>query len=86
MVAETYRFLMILGDNFGDFVDGYKGSLAERQALADKHQDLWGSKWIVIANPTYGSWESAPFGHDYKQSGDLRRKMKSDAMTAWEPK
>ncbi len=86
VVAETYRVLMIVGDNFGDFVDGYKGSLAERQALADQHQDLWGSKWIVIANPTYGSWESAAFGHDYKQSVDLRRKMKSDAMTAWEPK
>ena len=86
VVADKYRVLMIVGDNFGDFVDGYKGSMSERQALADKHQDLWGSKWIVIANPTYGSWESAAFGHNYKQSGDLRRKMKSDAMTAWEPK
>ena len=86
VITAKYRLVMVVGDNFGDFVDGYKGSVDERHALMDKHKDLWGSKWIVIANPTYGSWESAPFGHDYKKSGDQRRKIKLDAMRAWQPK
>ncbi len=84
VITAKYRLVMVVGDNFGDFVDGYKGSMAERQALADKHKDLWGSKWIVIANPTYGSWDSAAFGHDYKQSRDERRQMKLDAMAVWQ--
>jgi predicted secreted acid phosphatase len=24
--------------------------------------------WIVLANPAYGSFESAPYGHDFKLS------------------
>ncbi len=86
VIAAKYRLVMLVGDNFGDFVDGDKASLAERRALADKHQDLWGSKWIAIANPMYGSWESAAFGHDYRLSRDRRREMKRDALTPWRPK
>ncbi len=86
VITEKYRLVMVVGDNFGDFVDGYKGSVEERHALAAKDNDLWGSKWIVIANPTYGSWESAAFGHNYKQSGDERRQLKLDALTSWQPK
>ncbi len=86
VIAAKYRLVMLVGDNFGDFVDGDKDSLAERRALADQHKDLWGSKWIVIANPMYGSWESAAFGHDYKLSRDRQREMKRDALTPWRPK
>jgi acid phosphatase len=73
--------LLVLGDNFGDFVDGYKGSLEERKALMEKHKDMWGTKWIVLPNPSYGSWESAPFGHDYKEPD--QRGKKQGAMAAW---
>jgi acid phosphatase len=86
VITANYRLVMVVGDNFGDFVDGYKGSIDERHALAAANASLWGSKWIVIANPTYGSWESAGFGHSYKHSSDERRQMKLDAMTAWQPK
>jgi len=27
--------------------------------LASKYDEWWGSKWIVLPNPTYGSWEQA---------------------------
>jgi acid phosphatase len=42
-----------------------------------------GRDWIFIANPEYGSFESAPFGHDFKISPDERRKMKIDTLPAW---
>ncbi len=82
-VAKDYRVLLVVGDNFGDFVDGYKGSLAERQALMGEHGQRWGRQWIVLPNPSYGSWESAPFGHDYKIPEAQRRKLKLDALSAW---
>lgn len=82
-IAENYRIVMVVGDNFGDFVDGYKGSLTEREALMTKHGDMWGSRWFVIANPMYGSWESAHFGHDWKLPSEQRRQMKHDAMGIW---
>lgn len=55
-VAQTHRIVQLLGDNLGDFVDGYNGTPAHRQQLYDTHADLWGRQWIVLPNPQYGSW------------------------------
>jgi acid phosphatase len=82
-VAKDYRVLMLLGDNWGDFSDDYGGTEAERQASLDKNMAHIGHDWIVIANPEYGSFESAPFGNDYKKSADQRRQEKIDALPSW---
>ncbi|MEJ0013564.1 MAG: HAD family acid phosphatase [Bauldia sp.] len=82
-VAKDYRVLLMLGDNWGDFSDDFGGSETERQASLDKNIAHIGHDWIVIANPEYGSFESAPFGNDYKKSADQRRQEKIDALPAW---
>jgi predicted secreted acid phosphatase len=33
--------------------------VGDRFTLADKYAGYWGAKWIILPNPTYGSWESA---------------------------
>jgi len=58
-VAAKYRILLLIGDNFEDFVSVADKSMGGRDALASKYDDWWGSKWIVLPNPTYGSWEQA---------------------------
>jgi 5'-nucleotidase (lipoprotein e(P4) family) len=58
-VADTYRILLLVGDNFEDFVSVTDNSLAARDVLVSKYDEWWGSKWIVLPNPTYGSWEQA---------------------------
>ena len=82
-VAKSYRILLNIGDNFGDFVDEYRGSEAERLKVLEEHRDRWGREWIMIANPSYGSFESAPFGHDFKLSDAEKRKAKRGALDAW---
>ena len=82
-VAKTYRILLNIGDNFGDFVDEFRGSEAERLKLMEEHRDRWGREWIMIANPTYGSFESAPFGHDFKLSNADKRRAKRGVLEAW---
>lgn len=82
-IAKTYRILLNIGDNFADFVDEYRGSEAERQKVMDQHKDRWGREWIMIANPSYGSFESAPFGHDFKLSNGDKRKAKRRVLDAW---
>ena len=58
-VAKNHRVVMLLGDNLGDFLDGVGGDVAARQALIAPYADWWGSLWIMLPNPSYGSWESA---------------------------
>ena len=39
-----------------------------------------------IANPTYGSFESAPYKGDYKLPPEEQRKLKQDALKPWDGK
>jgi 5'-nucleotidase (lipoprotein e(P4) family) len=58
-VAAKYRILLLVGDNFEDFVSVSDKSMGGRDMLASKYDDRWGTKWIVLPNPAYGSWEQA---------------------------
>lgn len=58
-IAATHRILLLVGDNFEDFVSGTRTSVADRDRLLQQYDAFWGRKWIVLPNPTYGSWETA---------------------------
>jgi acid phosphatase len=62
VVASSYRILMLIGDDLGDFVVNAAGTPAERQSNTAPHSEWWGRRWIMIPNPTYGSWERAIVG------------------------
>jgi acid phosphatase len=65
-IAESYRVVMLIGDDLGDFVPCVRIKLygpcarpatAEdrRQYLVD-HRELWGNGWYILPNPMHGSW------------------------------
>jgi 5'-nucleotidase (lipoprotein e(P4) family) len=85
-VAKDYRVLLLFGDNFGDFSDRYSGSLAERDKAFEALKAHFGHDWMVLANPVYGSWESAAYGHDYKLPADEKRAKKIGSLTPWAAK
>nr|WP_204326574.1 HAD family acid phosphatase [Rhizobium lusitanum] len=85
-IAKNYRILLMFGDNFGDFTDDYKGTVEERQKVFEANISHFGHDWIAIANPTYGSFESAPYKGDYKLPPEQQRRMKQDALTPWDGK
>lgn len=58
-VAERYRVLLLAGDDLNDFLPARGLSVETRAELTERHEDRWGTHWIVFANPTYGSWVSA---------------------------
>ncbi len=82
-IAKDYRILLLVGDNYGDFSDDYGGSEADRAKSMEANMAHIGHDWIFIANPEYGSFESAPFLSNYKLSPDERRQLKIDALPAW---
>ena len=82
-IAKDYRLLLLVGDNLGDFTDAYKGSIEERQKVFDDNAAHWGKDWIALPNPTYGSWESAAYGHDFKTPPEEQRQKKIDALKTW---
>lgn len=81
MLAEKYRIILLIGDNCGDFHGGYtKAESALRDSLVHAHQSFWGSKWIVLTNPSYGDWEGALFDYNYKLTESQKRVMKKKKL------
>jgi acid phosphatase len=83
VITKDYRVLLNIGDNFGDFDDRYRTSAAERQTAFDSDMAYWGRQWLMIANPTYGSFDTAPYGHDFKKPREEQRKAKWDLLETW---
>jgi 5'-nucleotidase (lipoprotein e(P4) family) len=61
-VAATHRVLLLIGDDLGDFIADAAGTPEERAGRTAPQADWWGRRWIMLPNPTYGSWERAIIG------------------------
>ena len=62
-VAATHRVLLLIGDDLGDFVVDAAGTPEQRAARTAPQAEWWGRRWIMLPNPTYGSWERAIVGN-----------------------
>ncbi len=59
-IQKKYSIVMLVGDNLSDFhIDFEKKSVKDRNALVDKMQKDFGTKFIMLPNPLYGDWERA---------------------------
>jgi len=72
--------------NIGDFSDTYNRSVADRAKAFEGLKAHFGHDWLMLANPSYGSWESAPYAHNYKLSSDEKRAKKIEVLTPWPAK
>ena len=83
VITKDYRLLLNIGDNLGDFDDRYRSSEADRVKAFEAGIPHWGKQWLMLPNPTYGSFDTAPYGHDFKKSRDEQRKAKRDVLESW---
>lgn len=79
-VAATHRVVMMFGDNMGDFTAASDGTVAERAAFAEQRSDWWGTRWITLANPTYGSFIDAVLGDAGGVSWERQVQLKKQAL------
>lgn len=77
-VAAKYRIVLLAGDNLDDFTSAFeRKSVADRFAETDKAKDQWGKKFIVLPNPSYGTWENAIYEY-----GRLTEAQKAEKRAA----
>ena len=76
-IAKHFRILQLIGDNAGDCFSGFTHApQAKRDSLVRVYQSYWGSKWIILPNPSYGDWESVLFDYNYKLPNSEKLKIK----------
>jgi acid phosphatase len=80
VLAEKYRILLLIGDDFGDFLSNVRVSLEERRKLATEYASRWGERWIMLPNPMYGSWETALYGNQTSLSREEKLRLKRELL------
>ena len=80
LVAQRFRIVLMLGDNLGDFTEAYKDTPSARMRLSQDYGAYWGSRWIMLANPMYGSWEQSVLEFDETLSPERARAQKMRAL------
>ncbi len=59
-IGKNYRIILMAGDDLGDFVSA-EGGPEQRVTTANEYKHFWGERWVVLPNPSYGSWERSIF-------------------------
>lgn len=62
-IEQTHRIVMLFGDNLFDFVEPEAPDRAARAALVEEHAAWWGTRWFMLPNPMYGSWDDVIHGY-----------------------
>jgi len=74
LVREHYNIVLFIGDNLGDF-DGVFDDRTDGHAkkLVSEHSDLFGTEYIILPNPMYGSWDK-PFRKGEGSQAEIRKR------------
>lgn len=80
LISHRYRVLMQFGDQIGDFVGTMANTDTARAQAVAPYMAWIGTRWFVLPNPTYGSWEPALFNNDWSAPRDQRRREKIEAL------
>ncbi|MBE9585287.1 5'-nucleotidase, lipoprotein e(P4) family [Mucilaginibacter sp. JRF] len=67
-VLKTHNIILLCGDNLPDFDALYDNKPTEqnRDKATRKLTNQFGTKYIVLPNPSYGDWEGALYKFNYK--------------------
>lgn len=59
-LGVRYRIIMMFGDDLGDFMPDVKQKIShdQRVKLTDRYNEYWGTRWYMLPNPSYGSWQN----------------------------
>lgn len=80
LISRKYRVLMQVGDQIGDFADVIANNAQGRQQAMAPYLAWIGTRWFILPNATYGSWEPALFNNDWTLPRNERRRQKEAAL------
>jgi len=76
--SSKHRIVMLIGDNLDDFTSAFeRKSVADRFTETDKARSDFGSRFIVLPNAMYGTWENAIYEY-----GRLTEAQKAEKRAA----
>lgn len=84
---QGYAIVAFMGDNLNDFGDKtYRKDNAQRRQFVDQNKQLFGTKFIVLPNPSYGDWESGMAKGYYSLTPQGKLDARRKALRTWDGK
>jgi len=66
--------ILFVGDNLGDFSNDFDERTSNYAfSVVDEQKDQFGSRYIILPNPMYGSWEKGVLVGDGSSKSQQRR-------------
>ena len=76
--SARHRVVMLVGDNLDDFTSAFeRKSIADRFSEVEKAGAQWGTRFIVLPNAMYGTWENAIY--EYQRLTEAQKAEKRAA-------
>jgi len=73
-IRKNFEIILIIGDNLSDFDEAFEERFNDRaKMLARDQSELFGTEYIVLPNPVYGSWDN-PFRAGEELASEKRKK------------
>ena len=83
-ITDRYDVILYLGDSTTDLpLDAHGKDAATRRQIVDEHKNEFGSKYIVLPNPVYGSWMSSLDKDYWNLTPEQRSRVHKAALTKW---
>lgn len=80
-VAATHRVAVLIGDNLADFsADFDNRSVDERRAAVEANAASFGTRFIMLPNPSYGDWEAALYNYNWSLDDSTRMERRVQAL------
>jgi len=84
LVTKDYTVVVYMGDNANDLPIGtwYK-AMKERNAIVDQNKASFGTKFVVLPNPSYGDWEGALANNYYSLNPQRKNEVRKSMLQTW---
>ncbi len=83
-VSETHEILILAGDNIGDFDELFENRNQQFGfKTVDAHKADFGTRFIVLPNPMYGSWERVAFKGQRELSPEQKNDLRKEALLGY---
>ena len=84
-IARDYDVIVWMGDNENDLpIGSYGKDMAARQAAVDAQAADFGTLFVMLPNPAYGSWESALAPGYAKMTAQQQNDVRRANLAQWD--
>ncbi|AEB76994.1 5'-nucleotidase [Clostridium botulinum] len=83
-IEKKYNVIIYMGDDAGDFpIGSYHKDVNARNSLLDKNSDKFGTKFIILPNPSYGHWESSLHKNYWQLTPEQKDSLRKKFIKTW---